>query len=193
MPAPEDLGLFNKALVMAGPAEPGKLTQGKRFQQYFLATVGPAPLFGEAVSAGLEQWENSPEEWGQGWGAYAKRYRSDLGYNAIRQTISYGASVAFDEDSRYFASGERGVWPRTRHALISAFTARRSDGKVAFSISSVTGVVGASAFSSIWGPPGWKGPENIARNAGISFASTAGFNLVREFLWSIAHPHRAQP
>ncbi len=50
-----------------------------------------------------------------------------------------------------------------------------------FSISSVTGVVGASAISSVWGPDSWKGIGNISKNAGVSFGATAAFNLVREF------------
>ena len=65
---------------------------------------------------------------------------------------------------------------------MSTFTARHSDGRDSFSFSSTAGVLGASAISSVWGPPSWKGPGNIAENAGVSFASTAAFNVVREFL-----------
>jgi hypothetical protein len=59
------------------------------------------------------------------------------------------------------------------------------DGKVSFSYSSTAGVIGASAISSAWGPEAWRGPGEIAKNAGISFASTAAFNVVREFLPNI--------
>jgi hypothetical protein len=140
-----------------------------------LYTVGPVPLIGQAASAGIDQWAGRPREWGQEWGAYGQRYGSGLAYNAVRQTISYGTSVVFHEDSRYFASAKHGFWPRTRHALLSTFTARHPDGRQTFSVSSVTGVGAAAAISSIWGPESWKGSGNIARNAGISFATTAGF------------------
>jgi hypothetical protein len=166
---------------MVTPADPKTLTQKQRFHEYLLATGGPAPLLGEAVGAALGQWENTPKEWGQGWGAFGQRFGSNLAYNAVRQTISYGTSVVFNEDGRYFASTQTGTWQRTRHALVSTFTARHPDGRQTFSVSNTSGVIGAAAISSIWGPPSWKGVDNIAANAGISFASTAVFNVVREF------------
>jgi hypothetical protein len=54
----------------------------------------------------------------------------------------------------------------------------------------VSGVIGASAAASVWGPDSWKGAGNIAENAGVSFATTAGLNVVREFLPDIFHRQR---
>jgi hypothetical protein len=175
---------------MVGPSDPKGLTEKERFEAYLLATGGPVPLIGEAAGAGLGQWLNSPKEWGQGWGAYGQRFGSNLAYNAVRQTITYGSSIVFREDYRYFASSAHRFWPRTRHALISTFTARHPNGQQMFSVSSVAGVLGASAISSVWGPDSWKGPGNIAANSGISFASTAAVNVVREFLPDILHRRR---
>ena len=67
------------------------------------------------------------------------------------------------------------------------FYSRHPDGSQRFSVSGVTGVVGASALTSIWGPGSWKGTGNIAENAGVSFGVTAAFNVVREFLPDILH------
>ena len=145
-------------------------------------TAGPVPIIGEALGSAITQWTDSPPEWGQGWAAYGKRFGSNLAYNAVRQTISYGVAGVFREDDRYFASRDRGAWRRARHALISTFTAKRSDGVDRFSIASVTSVVGAAGISSLWGPRSWQGIGNISENAGLSFASTAGFNVIREFL-----------
>lgn len=182
---------IDKVLGMVGPAEPSRLTEKKRFQLYVVSTAGPVPLLGEAAGAGISQWENSPKEWGQGWGAYGERYGSNLAYNAVRQTITYGTSIVFHEDNRYFASRKHGFWARTGYAILSTVTARHPDGRQTFSVSSVTGVVGASAISSIWGPRSWKGIENIGGNASVSFAATAGFNIVREFLPDLLHrPHK---
>jgi hypothetical protein len=175
-------GMVDRVLGMVGAADPKLLTRKQAFEAYLMNTAGPAPILGEAAGAGLGQWMNSPEEWGQGWDAYGKRFGANMGYNATRQTISYGASLAFHEDGRYFASKSHGFWPRTRHALLSTFTARHPDGSDRFSVSSVAGVVGACSLSSIWGPENWKGPGNITRNAAVSFGTTAGFNVVREFL-----------
>jgi hypothetical protein len=179
--------IIDKVMGIVGPSEPDQLTEKKRFHLYVVSVAGPVPLVGEAVGAAISQWENSPKEWGQGWGAYGERYGSDLAYNAVRQTITYGTSVVFREDNRYFASRKHGFWPRTGYAILSTVTARHPDGRRTFSFSGVTGVFGASAISSIWGPRSWKGIENIGENAGISFAATAGFNIVREFLSDFRH------
>jgi hypothetical protein len=177
-------------LDLVGPVPAAETPRRERFGEFVMSTLGPVPLLGEAAGAAIEQWMNTPKEWGQGWGALGKRFGSNLAYNGIRQTITYGGSLALGEDTRYFASRQSGVWPRTRHALVSTFTARHADGSVSFSYSGTAGVIGASAISSAWGPDSWKGPGNIAKNAGISFASTAAFNVVREFLPDILHRRR---
>lgn len=189
---PAGMDLIDKVLGMVGPSEPSHLTEKDRFQLYVLSAAGPVPLLGEAAAAGISQGTNSPPEWGQGWGAFGERYGSNLAYNGVRQTISYGVSIAFHEDNRYFASGQHGFFGRTRYAILSTFTARHPDGRQSFSVSSVSGVLGASAISSIWGPDSWKGVHNIADNAGISFGATAALNIVREFLPDLLHRPRAE-
>lgn len=189
-PEPAQTGLVDKILNMVGPADPAPLTTKQNFELYLLNTAGPVPLFGEAIGAGYGQLTTAPPEYGQGWAAFGKRYGANLLYNATRQTITYGTSLPLHEDTRYFASHSQGIWPRTRHALISTFTARHPDGRQTFSVASVAGVVGACTISSIWGPGSWKGVDNISYNAGISFAATAGLNIVREFLPDILHRPR---
>ena len=181
--------IIDQIMGMVGPDD-SALTEKRRFHLYLASTVGPVPILAEAAGAGIGQWENSPKEWGQGWDAYGERFGSNLAYNGVRGTITYGTSILFHEDNRYYASHKHGVWARSRYAVLSTFTARNPDGRTTFSISSVTGVVGAGAIASIWGPDSWKGVGNISHNTGISFAATAGFNLVREFLPDFLH--RAQ-
>ena len=126
----------------------------------------------------------------QGWNAYGERFGSNLAYNGIRQTVTYGTSIVFHEDNRYFASHKNGFWARTGYAALSTVVAQHPDGRRVFSVSSVTGIVAASAISSIWGPSSFKGVDNIAANAGLSLITTAGFNIVREFLPDVLHRHR---
>jgi hypothetical protein len=189
-PAPANKDIADRLLDFVGPVPASEAPHKERFSEFALATVGPVPLLGEAVGAGIEQWENTPPEWGQGWDAFARRYWSNLAYNGIRQTITYGGSLALREDTRYFASNKSGFWPRAKHAVLSTFAARRMDGHEVFSFSNTAGVIGASALSSVWGPGSWKGPGQIAENAGVSFASTAAANVVREFLPDLLHRSR---
>ena len=183
--------VLEKAMGIAGPGEPVPLTEKERVHLYLLSVVGPVPVMAEVAGAAFSQWENSPKAWGQGWGAFEERAESNLAYNGLRETITYGTSIAFHEDNRYFPSQKHGLWSRTGYAVLSTVTARRPDGREVFSVSSVAGVFGGAALSSIWGPRSWEGVEGIGRNAGISFALTAGFNIVREFLPDMLHgPHK---
>src|SRR5215831_13594152 len=162
---PQNKSLLDTMLVVAGASEPVELTPKQQFQNYLLSIGGPAPLIAEAVGAGLSQWSNSPKEWGQGWGAYGKRFGSDMAYNGIRQSILYGLSIPLHEDTRYYPSKAHGFFPRAGHAVVS----------------------GAAAISSMWGPGSWKGIGNISEIAGLTFASTAAFNVFREFAPDIFH------
>ena len=189
-PAANHPDLLDHLLALVGPVPADSPAHPERFGEFVLSTVGPVPLIGEAAGAAIGQGLNTPKEWGQGWDALGRRYWSNLAYNGIRQTITYGGSLALGEDTRYFASRRSGWWGRTRHALVSTFTARHADGRDSFSFSATAGVIGASAISSAWGPDSWKGPGNIAENAGVSFASTAACNIVREFLPDILHRSR---
>jgi hypothetical protein len=184
--------VIDKIMGIVGPSEPSQLTEKKRFHLYIFSVAGPVPLLAEAAGAGFSQWVNTPKKWGQGWDAYGERYESNLAYNGLRQTITYGTSALFHEDNRYFPSHKQGVWARAGYAVRHTVTARHPDASQAFSISSVVGVLGASAASSIWGPRSWEGVDGIGRNAGISFATTAAFNVVREFLPDLLHRPQKQ-
>lgn len=180
---PKTVGFVDKVLGMVEAADPDQQLTGKQqFEQYLMSTIGPVPLIGEAAGSAINHWTNTPEEYGQGWGAFGKRYASNLGYNAVRQTVGYGLGAVFHEDNRYFASRKTGFWPRTRHALASTFLARHPDGNYMFSISGTAGVISAAAAQSAWSPGSMKGRNNIAESAALSFASTAAFNVIREFL-----------
>jgi len=62
--------------------------------------------------------------------AYGRRFANDMAYNGVRCTLTYASSILRHEDDRYFASEQRGGWPRVRHALASVFTAHKSDGGI---------------------------------------------------------------
>jgi hypothetical protein len=175
-------GTMVKLLRMIAPDEDKPLTGKERFHAYLMDTIGPVRLFGEAASAGVEEWADSPKEWREGAAGFAERFGNNLAYNGMRSSLTYGTSLLFHEDNRYFASGRGTVWGRVKHALISPVVARRDDGSETVSFSSLTGVVGAATISRAWAPPSWQGGTNIGRSVGFTFAGMAAVNLVREFI-----------
>src|SRR3954471_1673641 len=85
-PAPQTsnqglLGVFS-------PADPNTtLNARERFELYTISMIGPWALLGEAAGAGISQAQNSPWEWGQGAGAWGRRFASNMAYSGVRQTI----------------------------------------------------------------------------------------------------------
>src|SRR5262245_55811521 len=68
--------LFNY-LNMAGTENASEfqpLTQRQRTQIYLKTMINPFGYFKAGLSAGIDQWNDNPEEWGQGASAYGKRY-----------------------------------------------------------------------------------------------------------------------
>jgi hypothetical protein len=183
LPTPQSSdGFVVKTLRVFGPFERTPLTEKERFRLYVANTVGFPTLAGEAVSAAYSQAIDSPHEWGQGMTGYGKRFASNMGYNAVRQTISYAASIPLHEDNRYFGSGRETVKGRIMYALASPLIAHKPNGRATFSFSAAAGLAGAAVIPRYWYPPSWRGIGNAFPNAGWTYAGTAAANLFREFV-----------
>src|SRR5216683_2399450 len=61
----------------------------------------------------------------------AKRYAEREADVAISNTIEAGVGALWGEDPRYIPSGRKGIWPRARYAITTAFVAQRPDGHLA--------------------------------------------------------------
>src|SRR5260370_38286718 len=100
--------------------------------------VGPYPSLGAALSAGINQGDNTPPEWRQGAEAYGNRFGSNFGIAAVSTTTRYTLAEAFGEDTLYYRCECKGFFPRLSHAMISTLVTRRGDdGHRVFSVPSL--------------------------------------------------------
>ena len=176
--------LFNY-LNMAGTEQASQfqpLTQRQRTQIYLKTMINPFGYIKAGLSAGIDQWNDNPEEWGQGASAYGKRYANILGQYSIQRTVTFGLSSVLHEDNRYFNSGKSGFWPRTKYALESGILARHDNGRRYISISQLGGVAAGAFLSRTWLPPSQNSPGDAAVSFGITMGSNIGFGVVKEFL-----------
>ena len=183
-------GFVDRTVGLISPAQDTPLTAGLRWHDYAVQMAGPGTLFGQGVSAAFSQWNNSPAEWGQGGSGYGKRFGNNMAFNGVQCTLQHGTAAVVHEDNRYFASGKVTVAGRFGYALASPVTARKKNGVRSISVSSVTGIVGASFISRAWSPPSWQGAGNVAITAALSYASMAGMNVAREFVPGIVQHFR---
>lgn len=111
-------------------------TERTKVSNYAFDAFGPYPIAAAGVTAGINQWTNSPPEWGQGAESFGKRFGSDFAIAAMGTTTRYGLAEAFREDTLYYRCECSSPFPRLRHAVSSTLTGRRGeDGHRAFSIS----------------------------------------------------------
>jgi hypothetical protein len=139
------------------------LTTGQKFR---LATAGvfdwAAFPFNGALS-GIAQAKNDPKEWGQGWGAYGKRYGASFADNSIG---TYMTTAIFPsllhEDPRYYQLGKGRFVHRAYHGVNRLFVTRTDSGHDRFNYSESVGNAVAAAISNIYHVPS---DRTASRNA----------------------------
>jgi hypothetical protein len=163
-------------------------TERTKVSNYAFDAFGPYPIAVSAITAGVNQWTNSPPEWGQGSEGFGKRFGSDFGIAAIGTTARYGLAEAFKEDTLYYRCECAGPLPRLRHAVISTLTGRRGeDGHRVFSISAlVAPYAGSMTAVYAWYPDRFN-VKDAFRMGNYSLLSYMGSNIALEFFYSGPH------
>lgn len=162
-------------------------TEKTRIVNYLFDSFGPYPMVGAGLSAGIDQIENAPPEWGGATG-FGKRLGSEFGTAAIGTTTRYALAEVFREDTLYYRCECRGVLPRMSHAVNSTFTARRgADGHRAFSISALAAPYAGAAASVYGWYPDRFGPKDALRIGSYNLLFYMGGNISLEFLSSGSH------
>lgn len=162
-----------------GTVETGKALQPLRPGQKFrLATASvfdwAAYPFNGALAA-ISQAKNDPPAWGQGWGAYGKRYGESFADNGIG---TYMTTAVFPsmlhEDPRYYEMRQGSFTRRFSYGISRLFVTRTDSGSMRFNYSESIGNAAAAAISNIYHPAE---DRNAARNA-----KTLGFLILYDGL-----------
>lgn len=182
-PTKVEASIFS-SLFMAGKTQDQfqPLTAKERIGVYGRDLFSPVHFGLAGISAGIDQAQNSPKEWGQGAEGYGTRFVSYYGESVIADVLQMSGEDILHEDNIYYGSGETGFGSRVAYALKSSVLARGRDGTQHFSISQVGSTAGASFISRLWQPAEHSLGRDGAVNFGISMATNAGVNVVREFL-----------
>jgi hypothetical protein len=156
----------------------------KRFKRYVKNMAGPFALLRVAASAGINQWNDNPKEWGQGAEGYGKRFASNLGGNVIRQSVTYGLSEAFRLDTGFERSKRKGFWPRLSDALVQSVTSRTKTGKRVISAPIFAGAYAGAIIPTVtWYPDRYSYKDGL-REGTYSLASGFAINVIREFIFN---------
>ena len=147
-------------------------------QKFRLATAGvfdwASYPFNGALAA-IDQAKNEPRSWGQGWGAYGKRFGASFADNSIG---TYMTTAVFPsllhEDPRYYQLGKGGFRRRAYHAVNRLFVTRTDSGHDHFNYSESVGNAIAAGISNIYHP---EEDRTVGRNL-----TTFGFLIIYDGL-----------
>jgi hypothetical protein len=145
------------------------------------SAFGPLSLAETAAYAGILHGLDRPTEWGQGWGAYGKRFGSSLAGTGIRHALGFGLDVILHEDPRYFRARATGFWPRVGHAVVSTFVHRTDSGGNRISLSQIGSAYGSAFLSNQWYPDRLNTVGQGFIDGSGTLGGVAALNVVAEF------------
>jgi len=163
------------AFPVVGLCQPSdSLSVTAKFHFHAENVSSPLAIAGTAAYAGILQADGAPREWGQGAGAYGKRFASTMAWSGIRSTLAFGLDSTLKQDPRYLRSGAAGFWRRSRHAVRGTILTRTDSCGETLSTWRIGSAYGAAYLSNQWYPD----RLNTARLGFIQGSVTLGFDLV---------------
>jgi len=160
---------------------PGTLTFAERLKIYGRSFINPESLIRPALGAGVGQADNTPPEWGQGAAGYGRRFASGYGRDVISRTIGFGVAAADREDPRFVPSNEKGIWRRTRHAVVGTFVSRTRSGGTMPAFSRFAGEYSAGFIANAWEPPSQDSASHALERGSTALLSSVGWHVFEEF------------
>jgi hypothetical protein len=163
-------------------------SQQIKLHNYLFDTLGPYPIAGAALAAGVNQAYNTPPEWKQGVEGYSRRFASNFGIEGVSTTTRYALAEAFHEDTLYYRCECKGFFPRLRHAVTSTLTSRRGlDGHTVFSFPAlVAPYAGTMTAVYAWYPNRY-GAKDGFRMGNYTLLGYVAGNIGLEFFYSGPH------
>ena len=163
-------------------------TERTKIHNYFFDAFGPYPIAGAAILGAVNQANNTPPEWGQGFKSYGERVGSDFGIALATTTTRYALAEAFREDTIYYRCQCRGVFRRMEHAVISTVTARRgADGHRRLSFPAIISPY-AGTMTAVYGwYPGRYDAKDGLRMGNYAMLAFMAGNIAKEFIYGGPH------
>lgn len=158
------------------------LSTGQKFR---LSTAGVFDwgAFGfNGALAAIAQARNDPPAWGQGWGAYGKRFGASFADNSVG---TYMTTAIFPsllhEDPRYFQMGKGSFSHRFVYGWNRLFVTPTDSGSKRFNYSESVGNAAAAAISNIYHPADDRTAARNATTFGLLILYDGLANELKEF------------
>jgi hypothetical protein len=157
------------------------LTGRERWRIYLNRTyLSVGAYFQSAASGAIDQYNNKPEEWGQGFDAYLKRAGASYLMIVAQNSLEHAGYAALGWEARYVSCRCDGSFRRLGHALAWDFVTFGRKGQIVPNIPRFAAAYGAAALPPLWNENYRWTAEGIRKgNQSVFFAAV--FNIMREF------------
>jgi hypothetical protein len=154
-------------------------------QKFILATHQSFDIsahVGDLFESVLEQSGNSQPHYGEGWGAFGKRFAASEADQITGSYLTFAIlPVVFHEDPRYFRRGHGAAPVRIGYALSRAVITRRDSGGWTFNKSQAIGSFVAGEISTTYYPSQDRNLNGVALNCAVDLVYKGGYNVLSEY------------
>jgi hypothetical protein len=114
--------------------------------------ASPGAYAGLGAGAAIDQIRHTPAKWDSDGSAYTRRFASEYGQLAIRNSIHDGMAAMTGLDPRYSSCKCTGLWHRSGHAMEMSLTTYRQDGRLVLDMPQIASAYGSGMVSTYWYP-----------------------------------------
>jgi hypothetical protein len=160
------------------------LTRKQKFKLAMRVSVDPVTYFTTGVTAGIEQWQDDFDGYGQEFSGYAKRYGATYG-DRLSSTFLGAALLPslLHQDPRYYYRGHGHIVVRALYAMMTVAVCKGDNGRWQPNYSNVGGNLGAAFVSSLYYPQSDQHSVQVTvDNTLLGVAEGAIGTLFQEFL-----------
>jgi len=160
------------------------LTNRQRQRIYLQQTLTtPSAYLKRMIVAGADQWREAPLQWGDGWGAYGKRFASREGQFITANTLTFLGNAVLKYEPMYDQCQCSGFLRRTRHAILRNFiTYNFSERELRPQWALYAGAFAGGVISTTWRPSNY----GVLTNGAFAMLGQAGYGSLLNFFIEFA-------
>jgi len=175
-------------------ADAAPMSTKQKFGLAWKAAIDPTSFLITGIIAGGEQANNSFAGYGQGAAGYANRFGAAYGDFFIGTYISNAILPSIlKQDPRYFYKGTGTIKSRIRYALAMSVITKGDNGRWQPNYSGILGSLAGGGISNLYYPECSRhGFETTLNNTLIGIGTSAGVNILQEFVFRKVTPKKAK-
>jgi hypothetical protein len=161
---------------------PGPISAGGKFKIFVNQSISPAYLLASALSAAVNQANNSPSAPGQGWDAYGTRYGYSIARASSQSFFStFVFASLFRQDPRFFPESHPSFFHAIKYSAKRMVVTRSDKGNDTFNASGLLGPLAAETLANAYYPVHEQTGARTMERYGSDLAWRFAGNMFKEY------------